>query len=94
MQRIYRYPLTGATQQKLALPIGAHILRAAKMANGTISLYAMVDIDQKVTGEVEVGIIGTGWDVPNLPIYNPNNHFMTVQDEVGFVWHVFIRNIN
>ena len=92
-QRIYRYPLTGACQQKLSLPSGSHLLRAAKVANGTISLYAMVDVDQKNMTDGEVGILGTGWDVPNLPLYAPNNHFMTVVGEEGFVWHIFVRAI-
>lgn len=89
-QRIYKYPLTGAVRQKLKLPYNANVLRAAVVQGGTICLYAMVDANPTKYVEVEVGVLGTGWDVPPEPVYDPKNHFMTVDDN-GFVWHIFIR---
>lgn len=89
-QRIYKYPLTGAVKQKLKLPYGAHLLRTAVVQNGTICLYAMVDIDPVQMMEVEIGVLGTGWDVPAEPIYDPRNHLTTVVDD-GYVWHIFAR---
>ena len=92
-QRIYKYPLNGSVKQTLELPFNSTLLRACVVQNGTICLYAMVDVDQPRTGKIEVGVLGTGWDVPHEALYSPDNHFATVQDNSGYVWHIFVRNI-
>lgn len=91
-KRVYKYPLSGAVRQKLSLPYGANLFRAAVVQNGTICLYAMVDVDQSRMAEVEVGVLGTGWDVPQEPIFDPQNHLATVSDD-GYVWHIFVRAV-
>ena len=92
-QRIYKYSLNGSVKQTLELPTNSTLLRACVVQNGTICLYAMVDMDQKHMAKIEVGVLGTGWDVPHEALYSPDNHFATVQDHSGYVWHIFVRNL-
>lgn len=92
--RIYKYELTGAVQQKVKLPKHSVVLRAADIQAGRIYLYARVNPLVKETEELEVGVMGTGWDIPDLPVYDINNHLCTVADHsraTTFVWHIFAR---
>ena len=92
-QAIYKYTLNGSVKQTLELPFNSTLLRACVVQNGTICLYAMVDVNQPRTGKLEVGVLGTGWEIPQDPLYAPDNHFATVQDHPGYVWHIFVRNV-
>lgn len=88
--RIYKYGLTGMAQQVLELPKHSVLLRTAVVQNGNICLYARVNPLVKETSKLEVGIVGTGWEIPDLPVYNIENHLCTVTDD-GYVWHIFAR---
>lgn len=89
-QRIYKYPLSPQAQQKLKLPKGSVLLPFVTVQNGTPCLYARVDADETNTYELEVGILGTGWDIPDLPIYLQTNYFGSATDG-EFVWHIYVR---
>lgn len=92
--RIYKYELTGTAQQKVKLPKHSVVLRTADIQAGRIYLYARVNPLVKETEELEVGVMGTGWDIPDLPVYDIDNHLCTVADHsraTTFVWHLFAR---
>lgn len=64
------------------MPKGSVVLRTAVVQNGTICLYAQVNPAQTEMALLEVGILGTGWDIPNLPLFDSTNYLTTVMDEV------------
>lgn len=90
--RIYKYKLTGATKQVLTLPKQSVILRTAIVQSGVICLYARINPLITDTADVEVGVVGTGWEIPDEPLYNPGNYFQTVSDG-DYVWHIFVRPV-
>lgn len=91
-QKIYKYKLNGSVKQIIELPYGAKLLRTAIVQNGTICLYAMVDTDPIKTAKIEIGVLGTGWEIPSDRVYWPENHLASVQDG-DFVWHIFANPI-
>lgn len=87
--RIYKYKLSGSVQQKLSLPKHSVLLRAALVQGSEIYLYARVNPLVKEMDTIEIGVLGTGWDIPDIPLYDPDNHLLTVEDD-WLVWHIFV----
>ncbi len=94
MKRIFKYPVqvTDGTPEVITFPKGCTVLRDAIPQPTGIMLYALVDDTETETGSAEVGVVGTGWPLPDHPIYDPKYHFGTVDDR-GLVWHIFIRPV-
>jgi hypothetical protein len=87
MRQIWKFPISVVRQNQLiAMPAVSEVIDA-QIQNGTLCLWAIVDTTSPA-GNVRVDVIGTGWDVPDD--VSASDHVATVQD-IGFVWHVFLR---
>lgn len=83
---IYKYPLEFTCPQTIKLPSSAEILYVDSQRN-TPTIWAIIDIDDKSTIEVDVYIISTGqaFDASN------KLYVGSCMTENGlFVWHIFI----
>jgi hypothetical protein len=84
---IWKYPLKITDRQELEIPELWQPL-SVQIQDGVATLWALVDprYDKK---PVPIGIYGTGEPMIDQPI---KWHLGTVQDDAGFVWHVFTLN--
>lgn len=83
MQKIYKYELDNALEQKLLLPIGADILDV-DMQDEKIILWAIVDVDAQVYEIRQIHMFYTGHEC-HMGNYT---HLATLQNN-GIVKHVF-----
>lgn len=80
---IHKYPLSPVSTQTIELPAGATIL-TVQMQRNTPTLWALVDPAAAKVHRT-FAIYGTGYSIEG----EPGAYIGTVQDEAGFVWHVF-----
>lgn len=87
MRIVWKYKLAVEDLQEVGLPEGAEIL-SVQDQRGTLTIWAMVDPDEKRISPVTIEIIPTG-----LPVHPADRkHLATVQQENGhLLWHVFQR---
>lgn len=83
MKTIYKYNIS-STQNTLILRKGAQILSVGYQGL-RMMLWAVVDTDAPQQNR-EVLVLGTGW---NTDLQEHHKFIGTLQDNVGFVWHVF-----
>jgi hypothetical protein len=81
-QRIYKFPLKLAVNQKIWLTPDTEILKIDKQS-GVIHLWAIVDIEQAPAERI-IHMVGTG-DKPASDTYLGT----VVTDDGHFVWHFF-----
>ena len=87
-QVIYKYSLgkgPSSMGKIIDMPFGAHILDV-QMQHGNITLWAVVEENSTDIRPRTFVILGTGWDFPRGRAFE---HIATVQDEFGYVWHIF-----
>ena len=87
-QVIYKYSLgKGPTfmGKIIDMPFGAHILDV-QMQNENITLWAVVEENSIDIRPRTFIVLGTG---DNFPRERAFEHIGTVQDELGYVWHIF-----
>lgn len=87
MNIIYKYPLEVISSQIVRLPEGAVPLSVG-MQGARIVLWAQSDQSPLVTSR-EIRLVGTG-----LPFSFETAHtFLGTVQERGFVWHIFIKDL-
>ena len=86
MKRIYKYPISG--KGEVCLPRGANILKVA-LQGSVRTIWALVDVDEKEVTECLVWEYGTGAGA-NLR----DKAYLETIFEDGYVWHLFIENVN
>ena len=64
MNVIYKYELSGDTPQTVLLPINSTILSVVEQ-NQRIVMYALVDVEQENTQEIQFLLLGTGLNFDN-----------------------------
>ena len=98
MLTIWKYEVELTDESTVWLPMNAKILdidyqppsRLGALENGKkLTLWAMVDSDEKSKTNVKVRIIGTGHKIEDL---NGFTFFKTVHSMKPFVWHIFIKS--
>lgn len=89
--KIFKYELKMVLDQTVILPYGATILKIDFQGNKPY-LWAMVDPEQKVTARLDIGVVGTGHEIPKM-IHNKFTHFETCLVN-GFVWHFFLSKLD
>ena len=83
--KVFKYTLE-ARSNVHPVPFGALILSGGQQ-NGQLCLWALVNPDERDV-QIEITVVGTGWDVTGDPVQRVESFLGTVQ--VGaFVWHVF-----
>jgi hypothetical protein len=80
-KKIYKYEFDW-NNETIALPKGAHILRA-ELQNNEPYLWAVVDPDQPEV-QRQINVYGTGWDI----LEESGIYINTVFDG-PYVWHFF-----
>ncbi len=84
MKRVYKYPFPILDDVRLALPVGARIIKVATAGVGAANLWAIVDPSIEAKSMLELRIVGTGHDFDDANL----RHIDTIFDG-PFVWHVF-----
>lgn len=90
MKRIYKYHINFDRHQVLPLPQDAQFLHI-DYQNNSLCLWFMID-STKPTTLIKLEVIGTGWEIPDLP---PLNNQPVIRKHLGtvlqgqFVWHIF-----
>lgn len=79
MRKIYKYVI----ENKVMMHRDA-IIVSVQLQHGVYTIWAVVDPDAPLE-ERRFAIIGTGWTIEN----HHKKHLATLQDSLGFVWHVF-----
>jgi len=84
METIWKFPLATTDRQTISVPAGAASLSVAEQ-NGGLSLWAMLDTEEKEKEDWVIEIYGTGHPVGDAPC----DFIGTVVMACGLVWHVF-----
>ena len=87
MQTIWKFPLAMTDRQTISVPAEATALSVAEQIGG-LSLWAMIDTEEKEKEEWVIEIYGTDHQVGDAP----SDFIGTVVMACGFVWHVFKRS--
>lgn len=85
MRTIHKFLLNGTSETVFTSYAGAKIISAG--CQGATQLVVWVEVDNAVRGisQLKVCVYGTGWELPD----NPGRFIATVQDNTGFVWHIY-----
>lgn len=89
MQAIYKYELSNQTKQTIYVDKNFTPLRVAYQGD-VMCLWAAVDVDSKDGQEIEVNLLGTGWEFDKMGQDGIGHYLGTVQDD-PFVWHLFYK---
>lgn len=88
MSVIWKFKLALVDEQVIKAP-GILKPLSVQMQNGEMTMWAIVTPGQKEYHRI-VHVVGTGNSMPDSATH-PHTAFVgTVQDDNGFVWHVFI----
>jgi len=85
MTTIQKYPLKTTGENEVQLPIGAQILHAGIDHQGSLSIWAMVDMEKPLESR-GIFVAGTGLGIPDDGLCHIES---CVQGRC--VWHVFSR---
>ena len=97
MNAIYKYKLSGEKVQWVSLPIGSTVLSVVEQ-NEKIVMYAVVDVEQENTQEIQFLLLGTGLNFDG--VLGSHSFLNTVKLSDGNVMvHVFaekgrVKNVN
>ena len=80
---IYKYEC----KETVCLPQGSIILDC-QVQNGVPVFWAIVNSMRDKTRKITFKVIGTGNEFDSNDLRN-YSHFKTIQDNAGFVWHIF-----
>ena len=80
---IYKYSVPGVVEERIAGVLDA------QLQNGKIKVWCMIDEKMSVSKYV-FDLCGTGWDLDGWDL---GKYLSTVQDEEGYVWHIFYKKI-
>ncbi len=83
--RIWKFPLELADVQEVEMPSGAQLL-SVDSQQGTLCLWAMVDLDSGTKERHVIDILGTG-----NPIESHHRSFIGTVQMGTLVWHIFQR---
>ncbi len=92
MRTIWKYPIQVTDRQSVRMPTGSTVL-SCQFQDGQLCLWAMVNSDLAVKGADVyenriVYVIGTGHQIPNVPL----GFISTVQMAGGtLIFHVFME---
>lgn len=89
MKTIWKFPFTIQDRQQIEIPVGAVSLAVGLDADGTASLWALVE-DQKPKRKATILVFGTGRPIPDqITVKHLGTLLMP-----PFVWHVFLETEN
>lgn len=89
MKTIWKFPFKITPRQQIMIPVGAISLAVGLDADGTASLWALVD-SEKPKREVTILVFGTGHNMDEAGGVKHLGTFLTPP----FVWHVFLKTEN
>jgi hypothetical protein len=85
--KIYKYPIDTCLQvQTINLPWNSILLHVGLDPTGRPCIWAQVDVDNPKKKELQVQVVGTGWDTPN----NDWDYLGTFL-QGDFVWHIYVK---
>lgn len=88
---IYKYQLPATLgAHTLLLPTGARFL-SAQMQDNILTLWAMIDLEEKKQASYQLLILGTGIDL--LPDFDKDWRFIDTAQDGYYVWHIFYKEV-
>ena len=83
--KIYKYNLIeGAVEAPIVEVLDI------QLQEGVPVMWALVNEDSSYNKKIEIRLFWTGQEI-NREVLNEFEYFKTLQDDMGLVWHVFIK---